>query len=60
MRNVNIQVEAILGLMMESPLDIPEVLQPPPGHALQSEGGVVCVGQVLGTDGSVGGGREDS
>ena len=59
-RNVNIKVEAVLGLMMESSLDIPEVLQPPPGHALEGEGGVVRVGQVLGTDGAVGGGREDS
>ena len=60
MRNVNIQVEAILRLMMKSVLNIPQIDQPSPGHPLEGEGGVVDVRQVLRTDGSVAGGREDS
>ena len=56
MGNVNVKVEAILGLMMEADLYIPEVLQPPPGHRLESLRGVVYTGEVLGTDGPVAGG----
>ena len=60
MGNVNVKVEAILGLMMESDLHISQVLQPPPGHCLESLRSVVNAREVLRTDGPVAGGREDS
>ena len=53
MGNVNVKVEAILGLMMESDLNISQVLQPPPGHCLESLRSVVNAREVLGTDGPV-------
>ena len=56
MGNVNVKVEAILGLMMESDLNISQVLQPPPGHCLESLRGVVYTGEVLRTHGPVAGG----
>ena len=56
MGNVNVKVETILGLMMEADLNISQVLQPPPGHCLESLRGVGYTREVLGTDGPVAGG----
>ena len=58
MRNVDIEVEAVLGLVEQPGLDTPEVVQPPPGHGLQGGGGVGHVREGLGTHGAVRGGGE--
>ena len=60
MGNVNVKVEAILGLMMKADLDISQVLQPPPGHCLESLRSVADLREVLWTHGPVAGGGEDS
>ena len=60
MGNVNVEVEAVLGLMMEPDLDISQVLQPPPGHCLESLRSVADLREVLRTHGPVAGGGEDS
>ena len=46
--------------MMEPDLDISQVVQPPPGHCLESLRSVAYLREVLWTHGPVAGGGEDS
>ena len=50
MRNVDIEVEAVLGLVEQPGLDTPEVVQPPPGHGGQGLRGVRDLRKLLRAD----------